>query len=67
VELVRIIAGPILQHDEGVHQIEADDTGDLIVASAVISGLSGLLAEKLLLLEGKTLEDMQSSGEDRKL
>ena len=32
---------------------------ELIESAAVLSGLSGLLAEKLLLLEGKTLEDVE--------
>ena len=32
------------------------ETSDLITVSAVIGGLARLLAEKLLLLEGHTLE-----------
>lgn len=37
--------------------LATDSTEDLITAAAVISGLSRLLAEKLLLLEGRTLEN----------
>ena len=53
---VRQVAGPILGH-EAVAGASVPDTGELIAAAAIISGLSRLLAEKLLLLEGKTLTD----------
>ena len=56
VEQVRVIASPILHHDELKTKASVDDTGDLISTYAILSGLSGLLAEKLLLLDGKTWE-----------
>ena len=56
VKQVRIAAGGILDH-ELESEIATDDTGDLISMVAVISGFSRLLAEKLLLLDGKDLEN----------
>lgn len=56
-EQVRTAAGHILDHDDPVTSLTADNTEDLISASAIISGFARLLAEKLLLLEGKTLEN----------
>ena len=41
------------------------ETDELIAMSAVISGFSGLLAEKLLMLEGKTLENGGSIETER--
>ncbi len=55
VKQVRIAAGGILDH-EPESEITTDDTSDLISMVAVISGFSRLMAEKLLLLEGKELE-----------
>ena len=55
-EQVRIIAGPILDHEDNV-ECAAEETSELIMMSAIGSGFSGLLAQKLLLLEGRTLED----------
>ena len=55
VKQVRIAAGGILDH-EPESEITTDDTSDLISMVAVISGFSRLMAEKLLLLEGKDLE-----------
>ena len=55
VKQVRIAAGGILDH-EPESEISTDDTSDLISMVAVISGFSRLMAEKLLLLEGKDLE-----------
>ena len=53
---VRIAAGGILDHGaEEETEITTDDTNDLISSVAVISGFARLLAEKLLLLEGKDL------------
>ena len=55
---VRIAAGGILDHgEEEVTEITTDDTNDLISSVAVISGFARLLAEKLLLLEGKDLSN----------
>ena len=55
-ELVRAMAGPILLH-EAEGEIATERTEDLIEMSAVMGGFARLLAEKLLLLEGKTLEN----------
>ena len=53
---VRVAAGGILGHGpEELSEFSTDDTNDLITAVAVISGFSRLMAEKLLLLEGKDL------------
>ena len=56
-EQVRAMAGPILRHEEEGREIATERTEDLIEMSAVIGGFARLLAEKLLLLEGKTLEN----------
>ena len=53
---VRAAAAGILDH-EPESELSTDDTSDLIYSAAVISGFSRLLAEKLLLLEGKDLEN----------
>ncbi len=55
IEQVREVAAGILDHDERT-EISTNDTVDLITTSAVVSGFSHLLAEKLLLLDGKTAE-----------
>ncbi len=55
---VRIAAGGILGHSqEELSELSTDDTSDLITSVAVISGFARLMAEKLLLLEGKDLSD----------
>ncbi len=55
---VRIAAGGILDHDpEAMSEITTSNTNDLISMAAVISGFSRLMAEKLLLLEGKDLSN----------
>jgi hypothetical protein len=55
---VRIAAGGILDHGQDEEtEITTDDTNDLISSVAVISGFARLMAEKLLLLEGKDLSD----------
>ncbi len=56
VKQVRLAAAGILDH-EIESEIATDDTNELIASVAVISGFARLLAEKLLLLEGKKLED----------
>ncbi len=58
VEQVRRVAGPILQHD-GADPFSTANAEELIVSAAVVGGLSRLLAEKLMLLEGK---DLQNGG-----
>ena len=68
---VRIAAGGILDHGTQERtEITTDDTNDLISSVAVISGFARLLAEKLLLLEGKDLSnggsiEPRTAGEDR--
>ena len=57
VEQVRTAAGGILDHADEGSAFSTDQTSELIAEMAVISGFSRLLAEKLLLLEGKTLEN----------
>lgn len=52
VETVRDLSGNILKHD-GASEYAVNDTSDLIIMSTVFSGLSRLLAEKLLLLDDK--------------
>ena len=56
VKQVRIAAGGILDH-EPESEIATDDTNDLISMVAVIAGFARLMAEKLLLLEGKDLSN----------
>ncbi len=58
IEQVREVAAGILDHDEQT-EISTADTRDLITTAAVVSGFSRLLAEKLLLLNGKTAEDIR--------
>ena len=57
IEQVRIVGGSILEHEDVDPVIAAENTSDLITFTALIGGFSRLLAEKLLLLEGKTLEN----------
>lgn len=56
VKQVKDAAAGILNHDP-VSEMATDSTEDLITAAAVVCGFSRLLAEKLLLLDGKTVED----------
>ena len=56
VEQVRLAAASILDHDEK-SELDAKDPNDMITFAAVISCFSRLLAEKLLLLDGKTIEN----------
>ena len=58
IEEVREVAAGILDHSEQT-EISTADTVDLITTAAVVSGFSRLLAEKLLLLEGKSAEDIR--------
>ena len=53
---VRAAAGLILDHDPP-GELAVQQAGDLVTSAAMIGGLSRLLAEKLLLLEGRTLEN----------
>ncbi|MDD4074811.1 MAG: DUF1836 domain-containing protein [Eubacteriales bacterium] len=54
-EQVRL-AGAVILHHEDVSAFATAQTDDLIISAAVIGGFARLLAQKLLLLEGKTLE-----------
>ncbi len=56
VEAVRLIAGKILDHADAPEDA-AENTEDLVLVSVIYGGLSRLLAEKLLRLEGRTLMD----------
>ena len=56
VTQIRAAAGPILDH-ELTDENAANETSELIIMSAIAGGFSCLLAQKLLLLEGKTLEN----------
>lgn len=56
LEQTRLVAGPILDHDLIISQ-SVDTTQDLITTYAIYSGLTKLLAEKLLLLEGKDVSN----------
>lgn len=56
VRQVRAGAAKILDH-ETVSETAVENTGDLITLTAVVSGFARLLAEKLLLLDGKALDD----------
>ena len=56
VEGVRQIAGRILDHRDAPAGA-AEDTEELVFVSVIYGGLARLLAEKLLRLEGRTLED----------
>lgn len=52
VRQVRMIAAPLLGHDDRAIPESVHSTEDMISLSAILSGLCGLLAEKLLLLDG---------------
>ncbi len=56
VQQVRTAAAGILDH-EPESELSTGDTGELITSTAIIGGFSRLLAEKLLLLEGKDLSN----------
>ena len=53
---IRGIAGKILKHEDAP-TIAVDNTTQLIISTAIVGSFSRLLSEKLLLLEGRTLED----------
>ena len=57
ISQVREAAAGVLGHEES-SEISTASTADLITMAAVVSGFSRLLAEKLLLLEGKSLEEV---------
>ncbi|MDD3401376.1 MAG: DUF1836 domain-containing protein [Eubacteriales bacterium] len=55
-EQVRLAGAAILNH-ERTSEFVVEQTSDLITSSAIIGGFARVLSEKLLLLEGKTLEN----------
>ena len=61
VKQVREAAAGILDH-EPVSEMATSSTVELITSSAVVCGFARLLAEKLLLLNGKTGEDSESAS-----
>ena len=62
IQQVRLAAGPILAHERTQCALATSETSELISEIAILSGLSRLLAEKLLLLEGKDLETYPKSA-----
>ena len=56
IRQIRDMSAKILDHEQAP-AFAAENTSELIYTVAVASGIARLLAEKLLLLEGKTLED----------
>lgn len=63
VKQVRVLASPLLHHEELATPASVSETSDLISTCAVLSGFSALLAEKLLLLDGKTAETDSPAGD----
>ncbi len=55
VQQVKLAASNLLGHDQGP-DFAVENTEQLITSAAIISGFSRLLAEKLLLLDGHTIE-----------
>ena len=62
---VRSAAGPILGHEENP-EYAIDRTEDLIFSSAVVGSFARLLAEKLVLLEGRTEADTETGPRGKK-
>ena len=56
LEEVRSLAGKILKHSDAPESA-VENTTQLIISAAIVGSFSRLLSEKLLLLEGHTLED----------
>lgn len=56
VQQVRLASARILGHKDATEDA-AENTEDLIASTAVVGGFARLMAEKLLLLEGCTLEN----------
>ena len=61
IEQVRMVAGPILEHENSDVPESVAETKDLITVFAIMGGLSRLLAEKLLLLDGYTIDDIHAT------
>ena len=56
IQQIRLTAGPILNHEENA-EITTEHAEDLIMLSAIMGGFTRVFAEKLLLLDGKTLSN----------
>lgn len=56
IEQSRLITAAMFDR-EVTTQLAAQDTADMIISAAILSGFTRLFAEKLLMLEGKTLGD----------
>lgn len=61
IRQVSLAAGPILEHRE-LGELSTERTEDLIASSAILGGFCHLFAEKLLLLDGKTLPPPPDTG-----
>lgn len=60
VSQIRLLSAKLLDHETD-SSLAAEDTLDLIITASVISGFSRLLSEKLILLDGQTLESIAKS------
>ena len=56
IDQVKLTAAAMLDHDV-VTELAVQDAPELIASAAILSGFARLFAEKLLLLDGKTLAD----------
>ena len=56
IHIVRLLGADILNHEEE-NEFVAKDTSDLIFTVALMGGFSKLLADKLILLEGKDINN----------
>ena len=56
IEQVRLTAAAMFE-GEVTTELNVRDTPEMIVSAAILSGFTNLFAEKLMLLEGKTLAD----------
>ena len=54
IEQIAMLAGPILEHKE-VSELATENADAIVITNAIMSGFTRLLAEKLLLLDGKDL------------
>lgn len=61
VQQVRLASAALLDHDEKP-DIAVQTTEELVASAAIVAGFSRLLAEKLLLLDGK---DLSNGGSHR--
>lgn len=56
IYMVRMMGANILEHDDN-NEFVANDTSDLIFTISLVGGLSKLLADKLILLDGKDISN----------